>query len=647
MKNKFRLILLAVIIFVFFFFPQSVVLGQISFSERIISFHSDIKIQSDSSLIVTETIKVYSAGNKIKRGIYRDFPTKYVDRFGNNYLVDFQVEEVLRDGQSENFHAENLSNGKRIYFGKSDVYLNSGFYTYTFRYKTGRQLGFFKDHDELYWNVTGNGWEFAIDEASATVHLPEGAVGKAQEMAGYTGFMGSKEQAVVLSVDFNGDIQWKSTRRFQPQEGLTIVVTWPKGYVKEPTSEEKLMAFLKQNIGVVAGIISLLFIVGYYLNMWNRFGRDPQKGVIIPRFKPPRDLSPAALRFIYKMGYDQKAFTSAVIDMAVKGFLKISEEKNVYTLTRIDSSPSLLTEDEMAIVDELFKGGSEIVLTNENHLNVSRAIREFHKKLKDSFEKNYFILNRGYFFKGLLLSILFIAVTNLLSARNTPLAIFMSVWLSGWTVGVVFLLWTVILSWKRGPGGVALFFTLFSIPFIFGEIFGIGGLVTATSALNVSFILVIVLINVLFYHLLKAPTLLGRKILDEIEGFKMYLGVAEKDMLNKMTPVEKNPELFEKYLPYALALDVEQLWAEKFDEVFRKSQTADKEIRYSPRWYSGSHLAGFTAGALASSLGNSFSNSIAAASSPPGSSSGGGGFSGGGGGGSSGGGGGGGGGGGW
>ena len=151
-------------------------------------------------------------------------------------------------------------------------------------------------------------------------------------------------------------------------------------------------------------------------------------------------------------------------------------------------------------------------------------------------------------------------------------------------------------------------------------------------------LLVVIFINFIFYNLIKAPTLYGRKIMDQIEGFKLYLSVAEKEGLNMRNPPEKNPELFEKYLPFALALDVENAWSEQFTKVLAQAQI---EHGYSPTWYSGRHWRTHGATGLASSLGSAFSATISSSSSPPGSSSGSGG------GGSSGGGGGGGGGGGW
>ena len=136
----------------------------------------------------------------------------------------------------------------------------------------------------------------------------------------------------------------------------------------------------------------------------------------------------------------------------------------------------------------------------------------------------------------------------------------------------------------------------------------------------------------IFYHLIKAPTKMGRKIMDEIEGFRHYLGVAEKDRLNLLNPPEETPELFEAFLPYALALDVEQKWSERFASVLAAAGTADSRGGYSPSFYSGSHT-GMDGVMAASALGGALTGALASSSSAPSSSSGGGGGSSGGGGG--------------
>ena len=139
--------------------------------ERILSFHSDIEVFSHAGMTVTETIRVYASGNEIKRGIYRDFPTKYKDRYRQNYTVKFEVKEVLLNGKQENYHLKKLKNGVRVYIGNENGFLDPGKYEYVIKYSTSRQLGFFRDFDELYWNVTGNGWTFPIEKVSTIVRV--------------------------------------------------------------------------------------------------------------------------------------------------------------------------------------------------------------------------------------------------------------------------------------------------------------------------------------------------------------------------------------------------------------------------------------------------------------------------------------------
>ena len=202
-----------------------------------------------------------------------------------------------------------------------------------------------------------------------------------------------------------------------------------------------------------------------------------------------------------------------------------------------------------------------------------------------------------------------------------------------------FLAVTVYEKWRAARGGGwmkwlgALGTTLFALPFFAGEIFGA---VMFSIAVSVPAMLVLAamgFVNALFYHLLKAPTLSGRKIMDQIEGFKLYLSVAEKERLNLLNPPEKTPALFEKYLPYALALNVENAWSEQFAEVLAQAGTETQP--YSPVWYSGSSWDSFHTSRFTDSLGSSFAGAISSSSTAPGSSSGsgGGGSSGGGGGG--------------
>ncbi|MEA3292087.1 MAG: DUF2207 domain-containing protein, partial [Pseudomonadota bacterium] len=142
--------------------------------EQIRDFHSDITVHPDGSLTVVETILVNARGRNIRHGIYRDFPTRYPGRFGTLHTTGFELLSVERDGRAEPWHSENLDNGVRTYIGDRNLFISESLHRYTIRYRSDRQLGFDEDHDQLYWNITGNQWAFPIRRASATVHLPDG-----------------------------------------------------------------------------------------------------------------------------------------------------------------------------------------------------------------------------------------------------------------------------------------------------------------------------------------------------------------------------------------------------------------------------------------------------------------------------------------
>jgi uncharacterized membrane protein YgcG len=605
-------------------------------SERILNFRSVVVVHPDASMTVTEDITVKATGRQIRRGIVRDFPTTYRDRLGHTVTVGFKVQEVLRDGQTEPYHIQSAANGVRIYIGQKKVFLPPGVYTYTIRYYVDRELGFFQDYDELYWNVTGNGWTFPIDRAEAVIELPSGA--KILRYAAYTGYQGARGHDVTVRPG-DRDIIFTTTRGLAPKEGLTVAVAWPKGVVHEPSGQEKVGFFLRDNQAMAVGFVWLVVLLGFYLWAWYQVGRDPAKGTIIPLFSPPRGFSPAGVRFVSRMGFDDKAFAAAVVDMAVKGAVQIQEDGSDYTLVRRDAAPASLSRGEQLIAARLIPGSGSIKLENENHTRIKSAIDALKKNLKTELEKIYFVTNSGYLAAGIGLTFLGVALVVLL-ARDKPPALFGGLWLTIWTVGCYFLAVTAYQRWRAlsGDFGLGKFIgalgtTLFALPFFLGEIFGAGIFAKAVSVPAVVTLAAMAFLDALFYHLLKAPTLSGRKIMDQIEGFKLYLSVAEKERLNLLNPPEKTPELFEKYLPYALALDVENAWSEQFAEVLARAGTETQP--YTPAWYSGRSWDGFHASRFADSLGSSFAGAISSSSSPPGSSSGsgGGGFSGGGGGG--------------
>ncbi|MFZ5799396.1 MAG: DUF2207 domain-containing protein [Desulfobulbaceae bacterium] len=614
--------------------------GQVGAAERITSFDSRIVVQENGVLTVSETISVIAEGSEIRRGIYRDFPTTYKDRSGRRYRVGFTPLAVKRDGRPEPFHLQEMRNGVRVYMGKEDVFLEPGPYIYTLTYQTTRQIGFFKNYDELYWNVTGNGWSFPIDSAGATIVLPEGT--PILQHAMYTGPQGSTASEAEVTVKGSDGISFRTTAPLAPREGLTVAVAWPKGVVAEPAPADKAAILIKDNLDTLIAGVGLLLLLAYYLVVWSRVGRDPAPGTIIPRFVPPDGFTPAAARFVTHMGFDHKAFACALVNMAVKKHLAIIDDKKTFTLKRImDRRQEPMSAGEQKIMDALLGNNDAVTLKQSNHAVIRKAITALDKNLRDGFEALHFKRNRIYLLPGLGITLLAV-LTIFIGAPEKETAGFMGIWLSGWSVGCYVLLIQAVNAWRAAASGgfaakgAAVGSTIFALPFLAGWVFGFIVLVGASSLIAVAGLLAVLGLNIVFYHLLKAPTVLGRKVMDELEGLKMYLSVAEKDRLNLLNPPEKTPELFERFLPWALALDVEQEWSEQFNDILAQ---AGKEGGHRPTWYTGH--GPFSSNSLAASLGSSLAASISSSSTAPGSSSGSGG------GGSSGGGGGGGGGGGW
>jgi uncharacterized membrane protein YgcG len=607
--------------------------------EAITSFRSDVTILQDASLVVRETITVIAEGNQIKRGIVREFPTSYKDRYGHRFRVNFEVQSVRRGGQAEPWHTEKRSNGVALYVGSADVVLERGEHQFEIIYRTTRQIGYHDDFDELYWNVTGNGWRLPIEKVVYTLNLP--GQSRAIQIAAYTGASGEAGKDYRLTDDTQGLVRVATTRSFAEGEGLTVAVSFPQGLIHRPDAGEKTNLFLRDNAGILAGLIGLVVILGYYLFFWDRSGRDPEGGAIIPRFKPPEGFSPAAARFVYKMSYDRKAFSSAVINMAVKGYLEIDEEGDEFTLRQIGTSSDMLTRGEHRIASRLFSASDQITLVNENHTIVARAISAFETGLKSEYQHTYFITNLKFFIGGLVLTTLSIFAVAIMNANLSPPPITIAVMGITCALAAATAVFTLNFQNRKTVPQVNFASLLSSrsfkyavIALVFFPQVAIGTVLTGELGTAVPLLgLAFGLVNGVFLVLLKAPTQMGRSILDEIEGFRLYLGVAEQDRLNQLNPPEKTAELFEKFLPFALALDLENAWSEKFTDVLAAAGAAGEE--YHPRWYRGRRWHSGSVGSFSSDLNSTFSNAIASSAVAPGSSSGsgGGGFSGGGGGG--------------
>lgn len=499
-----------------------------------------------------------------------------------------------------------------------------------------------------------------MDVVTATVILPPQVHNFVRGLYAYTGAEGERGKDFTVTRDQDANPVFRA-ENLGPNHGLTIVVTWPKGLIPEPTRQQKIEWFLSDNRNAAVGIGGLAAVLIYYLVVWFKVGRDPAPGSIVPLYEPPDNMSPAAMRYLKRMSFDDQAFSTAILDLAARGYITINQErgKDYYLMLKRNpgSNAAPLSSDEKALKEQLFEKHSTVELSNVNHSLISKARTALSTALHTGMEKIYFVTNSGYLWPGLALSVIaagamLAAGGNQMDGGQPAVAIFMIIWLSGWSVAVGALLHAVARAWKGAKtskiagGASAMGITLFSIPFVLGEIIGLGMLTWAVSFVGMLVILALIGSNVLFHHLLKAPTHAGRQLLDRVDGFQMFLTAVDGHRLSTMVAPDKTPQLFERFLPYAVALGVEQAWANQFSQVLAVAGAPDNQFAYRPSWYSGAFIASSPA-AFASSFSSGFSSAVSASATAPGSSSGGGFSSGGGGGGSSGGGGGGGGGGGW
>lgn len=636
--------------------------GRASADEAIERFHAIVDVRADGTIAVTEAITVRAEGRQIRRGIYRDFPLRFVDAQGRTRKVDFELVDVTRDGRPEPHFTRRNDRGVRIYAGAESVLLRPGSYTYRFSYVTGRQLRHLPGHIELYWNVTGNEWAFPIRDARATIRLP-GAVAPVR-WTGYTGRFGERGGDFGAGLDAAGALDFATTRTLQAGEGLTVVVEIPPGAVAAPTRAQELRhAFLDYRRYLFAGL-GMLGVLAFYLTAWRAVGRDPPKGTIVPLFHPPEGISPALAAYIRQWGWRSgwREFTAAAVSLAVKGLVLFDDAGDTLTLKRTeraagagassDGAPAL-PPGERALLSWLERSGGTVRIDRASGTSLSGALTSFKSAIEKENRHRFFRRNLGYFGVGVALTLLSFAATIAYGdLTEGEIGLLVAIAFAGAFVGVILVQAVRALLSGRGlrtiVGGAIHLAAIVYIGTMFATTLIGSGLSTGgfrrtllDGLLGYGFPLALVggfaLLNGLFYYLLRAPTAAGRPIMDRIEGLELYLRTAESARLNMAGAPELTAERFERLLPYAIALGVEKPWSEAFEAAFSRAHPGqDLRDAYRPAWrgntrWSGNSFANSVSGAVAAAQG-----SFASAIPPPSSSSsgfGGGGGSGGGGGG--------------
>ncbi|MFZ2100706.1 MAG: DUF2207 domain-containing protein, partial [Oricola sp.] len=488
-----------------------------SATEEILLYNSHVDVRANGDLLVTETIRVNAEGVDIRRGIYRDFPVTFEDADGNTGRNSFELISATRDGAPENYRIVEGGDFVRVYLGKEDVFLSPRVYTYELVYRTDRQVRFFDDHDEVYWNATGTEWMFPIRQAVAVIDLPDGAV--AQDTVAYTGSYGSTAQNATASVSADGNVvTFQTTRPLGPRQGLTVDVAIPKGVIAEPSDQQKLAWYLRDNIGTLISVGGLVLVFLYYFQAWVRVGRDPARGVVVPRWDLPEGVSPALTHYIWNKGLTRGGFpaiSAAAVNLAVKGYLELDDIGDTITLRRTGKSAggTRFPVGETQILNTLDGYGGSLTVSKTNGTKIQKLAGKFVTSMEKEHRSVFYRSNTGWIVPGVILSVL-VAVATFAFGRLGDATIGLIIPIT--FVGAI-VTGFIIMAAKRASTGLFGKLQLAFMLFVASSALLNSGLVTASGffgsvdkPLVIGAFVTLVMTNLLFFFLLGAPTRLGR-----------------------------------------------------------------------------------------------------------------------------------------
>jgi uncharacterized membrane protein len=591
MRSLFVILLLAV-------FPV-VLLSQ---EERIYTHHSEIVVDTSGVIRVSERIRIYANGDLFKRGITRALPTTRNDVEGKRIKVDYTILEVYKDGEKESYFTEREGSNLVIYVGNKNKLLSPGYYDYEIIYETAGQIGFFEDYDELGWNVNGAS-DRPVDQVNCKVSLPNNAQILSHRC--YTGAFGSTNDSDCTSESDSNGVFSASASNLQPNEMMTIYVGFEKGIVHQPVVKETALSrFLSWLDKMGLWFMNLIIIVPlyfYYITTWRKHGKDLPQPVAIPQFTPPNNMSPASVGMIHDEAFDFSLISTSIINLAVKGFLRIEEveRKGVfsfgaknYNLVKLKDAESNLPSEEAIVLNELFAESNEVSLESKYNSNVETMMLSYHKDLKLQHKKT---LSEGKNLKFKILPwiVLFLYIVLLFYyGSKIPLELFFNFALFSIPTLVVVALLLAIIAAIRKKKQKKLNTISLSIALIVGVIgvfyYSPSHLLTTTAIAVFTGLLFVLLGHILYLYLIVRPGKTLLQLQADIEGLNMYISLAEEKQMQYFNPPKVTPEVFEKLLPYAIALKTEKVWGDKFENTLLQSmQSVDS---YAPVWYYGAAM---------------------------------------------------------
>ncbi len=547
--------------------------------EKILKFDTKIQIEKSGIIQVIENITIKSEGNIFRCGLVRTLPLYRKDKNGNSIDVAFDILSIKKNGNTENYFTKNEGEYWKIYIGNEDVFLENGIYEYQICYSSPFQIGYFDNYDEIYWNVNGTLGQVPIDSITCKVVLP-GDYNKFQNIFCYTGLEGSKVSNCISSLTNNNTVASFSATNFGENEGLTIAASFAKGIVDAPTTTQKAQSFYKQiqtNLwSVIYGFAMLLF----FFISWKKHGKDPTKKIIIPEFLPPFDWSPAILSYIDNRDINDKSFMASIINIAVKGAIKIKSTLNTGVFTNNTSfeievknrTLTTLSNEEKVAFDPLSFTDKTIINSSNYHIfgkSYSNWLSKIESqiKLEDYYQNNTQKKWIG-FAVFVLTGLLFILLSSSSNTNNFSfllgLVVANSLLISWYVYSNKYLILKGIFAFILFPMTLFLFF----------------GILLFLKWQQIVLIVIIFIIYIIYSRTIGKYTEKGAEAYARIEGFKLYLETAEQNRMNMLNPPELTPTLFEELFPYAIALGVELSWGKQFQKVLEAA-------KYNPEWCQG------------------------------------------------------------
>lgn len=480
------------------------------------SFHAEIVVQPDGALDVTERLTFAFEGSF--NGVYRDIPWRYRTPWGLDYELRITPLAVLgEDGEALEHEA-----GRRGNYYRFKVWVpgaQDATRTVTLRYRVERGLRFFDAgdegfsdaRDELYWNVTGDRSDVPILRATARVRLPAN-ISEPVGARAYTGVYGSDAEGATISHPQAGEVLFQANQLLEPGHGLTIVVGWPAGVVHRPTAADNVAYLLSDNWPL--GIPFLVFVLMFFAH--RSWGRDVEVGrSVVVQYEPPGGYRPAELGTLIDEKVDLRDIVATVIDLGVRGYLRIEEESKEGWL-RESTTTRLIKLRE---ADDDLRGYEETILTGLFESGDDVALEDLETKFYSH-------------------------VSDVKKALYTDL--------------------TELGLFRARPDHVRALWVTLAIASLVGML--ILGAVSGRTAFFFAAPVTALIVGWFGWHM-PARTRSGRTTYLELRGFEEFLGRTEGARLRELALPETT---FEKYLPHAMALGVASQWASAFAGLVRE-----------------------------------------------------------------------------